>query len=286
MINLELMKKRLNSLQNKNQQKDLIWKPSPGKQVIRIVPYKFNPENPFIELKFHYNLNGKTYLSPSSFDRPDPIVEFSEKLKRSGDKEEWKLGRKYEPKMRTYAPIVVRGREAEGVKFWGFGKQVYEAILTYMDDPDFKDITDITSGRDVVVEFKAASDGASYPKTDIRPKPNATPAVDPSNKVLIAKIGEQINILDLFPEPTYEELKMAFNKFLHPEEDEPDGEVTSPSTDTSVETSEEIEESVSVEETTTSKPVATVSPKETPKPAQGSVDEISQAFSELFETKV
>ena len=36
-----------------------------------------------------------------------------------------------EPKMRTYVPILVRGAESEGVKFWGFGKQVYtELFLT------------------------------------------------------------------------------------------------------------------------------------------------------------
>ena len=26
--------------------------------------------------------------------------------------------------MRTFAPVVVRGKESEGVKFWGFGKTV------------------------------------------------------------------------------------------------------------------------------------------------------------------
>ena len=73
----------------------------PGKQQVRVVPYKFNPDTPFIELFFHYNLGGKNYLSPISFGRPDPIEEFSQRLKTTGSKDDYNLGRKLESKMRT-----------------------------------------------------------------------------------------------------------------------------------------------------------------------------------------
>jgi hypothetical protein len=220
-LDINKIKSRLNSLSNTNQKSNLLWKPNPGKQEVRIVPYKFQPDNPFIELKFHYNLNNKTYLSPDSFGRPDPIVEFAARLKRSGDKEEWKLARKLEPKMRTFAPIVVRGEEHEGVKFWGFGKQVYQELLSIMSDPDYGDITDLANGRDVVVEFKTAEEtGKQFPETSIRVKPNMKPAVDPTNKELLEKIANQTKILDLFPELTYEELKDVMNAWLHPENGE------------------------------------------------------------------
>ena len=55
----------------------------------------------------------------------DPVVEFAEKLKATGSSDDWKMAQKLMPKMRTYVPVVVRGKESEGVKFWGFGKQVY-----------------------------------------------------------------------------------------------------------------------------------------------------------------
>lgn len=217
-LDISKIKSRLNSLSNTNQKSNLLWKPNPGKQEVRIVPYKFQPDNPFIELKFHYNLNGKTYLSPDSFGRPDPIVEFAARLKRSGDKEEWKLARKLEPKMRTFAPIVVRGEEHEGVKFWGFGKQVYQELLSIMSDPDYGDITDLANGRDIVVEFKTAEEtGKQFPETSIRVKPNTKPAVDPTNKELLEKIASQTKILDLFPELSYDELKDVMNNWLHPE---------------------------------------------------------------------
>ena len=75
----------------------------PGKTQIRIVPYEFNKDNPFIELFFHYNLNNRSYLSPISFGRPDPIEEFAQKLKGSGNKEDYQLSKKLEAKMRTFA---------------------------------------------------------------------------------------------------------------------------------------------------------------------------------------
>ena len=188
------------------------------KQVVRICPYKHNPDNPFIELYFHFGMNNKTYLSPMSFGRPDPIVEFASKLKKSGDKEQWKQGKSLEPKLRTYVPVLIRGQESEGVKFWGFGKQVYQELLSIIADPDYGDITDPTKGRDIVVEFISAEEsGASYPKTTIRVKPNTSPVTD--NKDILKKLGEQKNIIDLFPELSYEELVKVMDAYLNPEKE-------------------------------------------------------------------
>ena len=110
-IDLSKVRARLSALQTTTTKQKNLWKPEPGITVIRIVPYRFAKKNwPFIELYFHYNIGtkGKTrsYLSPISFGRKDPIVEFSETLKNSGDKEEWKLGKKLEPKLRTFAQFL------------------------------------------------------------------------------------------------------------------------------------------------------------------------------------
>ena len=75
-IDINAIRGRLNKLQNTQKKTESLWKPTPGKHQVRIVPYKFDKDNPFIELYFHYNINNKTYLSPQSFGRPDPIVEF------------------------------------------------------------------------------------------------------------------------------------------------------------------------------------------------------------------
>ena len=156
-MDLNAIKNRLNQLQTTNNRTSNLWKPSPGSQVLRIVPYKFNKDNPFIELYFHYDLGGKNYLSPISFGRPDPIEEFAQKLKSTGSKDDYRLGRKIEAKMRTYAPVVVRGEENQGVKFWGFGKTVYQELLSIIADPDYGDITDSVNGRDVAEIYQERS---------------------------------------------------------------------------------------------------------------------------------
>jgi hypothetical protein len=217
-MDLNAIKKRLNQLQTTNNRTSSLWKPQPGKTQIRIVPYAFNKDNPFIELFFHYNLNNRSYLSPISFGRPDPIEEFAQKLKGSGSKEDYQLSRKLEAKMRTFAPVIVRGEEKQGVKFWGFGKTVYQELLSIIADPDYGDITDPVNGRDVVVEFITAEEsGASFPKTNIRVKPNQTPISDEPDVLELVKTQQDIK--EIYQELSYDDLTDVLNEWLNPSED-------------------------------------------------------------------
>ena len=70
-----------------------------------------------------------------------------------GDKEDWKAQLNKWVKLRTFVPIIVRGQEGDGVRFWGFGKTVYQEILGYIVDPDYGDITDPQSGRDLTIQY-------------------------------------------------------------------------------------------------------------------------------------
>ena len=215
-INLDAIRGRLNKLQNTGSTKNNLWKPANGKTQVRIVPYKFNKENPFIELYFHYNINNKTYLSPMSFGRPDPIVEFADKLKRMGDKEDWKAAKAMEPKLRTFVPVIVRGEEGEGIRFWGFGKTVYQEILGYIADPDYGDITDPLSGRDLTIEYKSAEEaGTSYPTTTIRVKPSTSPITEDEAKIQNL-LENQTEITELYSELSYDELKSVLEGWLNP----------------------------------------------------------------------
>ena len=277
-INLDAIRGRLNKLQSTTSKKVELWKPAPGKHQIRLVPYKFNEENPFIELYFHYNINNKSYLSPMSFGRPDPIVEFADKLKRMGDKEDWKAAKKMEPKLRTFVPVLVRGEEGEGVRFWGFGKTVYQEILGYMADPDYGDITDPTTGRDITVEIVSAEDsGTSYPVTTIRVKPKETPLVESAEDTK-KFLTSQMEITDLYQELTYSELKSVLEGWLNP----------------SATGDDELETSVSAQTlSSTASPAESVIPAPTakaeshdmggsqPTPAK-KLDDVTSAFDDLF----
>lgn len=270
-INLDAIKSRLNKLQNTQRTTVELWKPAPGKHTIRLVPYKFNKENPFIELYFHYNINNKTYLSPMSFGRPDPIVEFADKLKRMGDKEDWKAAKKMEPKLRTFVPVLVRGEEGEGVRFWGFGKTVYQEILGYMADPDYGDITDPNEGRDITVEVVSAEDsGTSYPVTTIRVKPKETPLAatkEETDKYLTS----QKEITELYSELTYAELKNVLEGWLNPSATSEDEKSASAETLSSTATDED------------DAPFDTTpAPKAAPAAPAKKLDDVAAAFDDLF----
>ncbi len=216
-MDINAIKSRLNQLQNTSTTASVIWKPQPGKTQIRIVPYTHNKDNPFTELFFHYSLvPNKTVLSPQSFGRPDPVQQFADKLKSSGDKDEWIQGKRIEPKMRTFAPVIVRGEENEGVKFWGFGKTVYQELLGIIADPDYGDISDPMTGRDIVVERQTPAEaGNQYGKTTIRVKPNQTELAD-NAKMQKELLENQPNYAELYTEPTYDELKEHLQNFLNP----------------------------------------------------------------------
>ena len=216
-MDINAIKSRLNQLQNTSSTANAFWKPQPGKSQIRITPYNENKDNPFVELFFHYSLvPNKTVLSPLSFGRPDPVQQFADKLKGSGDKDEWIQGKRIEPKMRTFAPVIVRGEESEGVKWWGFGKTVYQELLAIIADPDYGDISDVMTGRDIVVERQTAAEaGNQYGKTTIRVKPNQTALVEDAN-LSDNLLKNQPNIIELYTEPSFDELKGHLQNFLNP----------------------------------------------------------------------
>jgi len=160
-----------------------------------------------------------------SFGKPDPIVEFAEKLKKSGDKDDWKLGKKIEPKFRVYAPVIIRGQEHEGVKFWAFGKQIYTELLSVIADPDYGDITDLMNGRDLTVEHIAAEKEGAFPSFTVRVKPNQSPATT-DKEIAEMIVKNQKNIKDLFEELSYEQMTEALQKWLDPSTDAADGTKT------------------------------------------------------------
>ena len=237
-MDINAIKNRLTQLESTSSTTKSFWKPQPGKQVVRIVPYKHNKDNPFIELFFHYSLgDNKTYLSPVSFGRPDPVQEFADKLKSTGNKDEWIQGKRLEPKMRTFAPVIVRGQESEGVKFWGFGKTVYQELLSVIADPDYGDITDSMNGRDIMIERQTPAEaGNQYGKTTVRVKPNQTPITEDDNQ-LQSIFDNQADLTELYTEPSYDDLKEVLKNYLNPSSSEEETETTTetakPSTNTS-----------------------------------------------------
>ena len=68
-MDLNEIKSRLNEMQktsNKQtseERKAVFWKPTIGKQTVRIVPSKYNPAMPFSEIFFHYDIGKPVSVS-------------------------------------------------------------------------------------------------------------------------------------------------------------------------------------------------------------------------------
>jgi len=212
-IDINKIKEKYNALQNQNSKSKLVLKLKPGTHQLRIVPYKFDKSNPLIELLFHYNIKGKSYLSPLSFGRPDPLKDFAKKLRATGNKDDFKMARLLEPTMRTFAPVIVRGEEDKGVRFWGFSKTVYEQICQIIINGG--DISDPVSGRDIIVTVKSPdqSSGKSYIAPSIMPALEKSPLTE-SREVLEKVINGQVQITEVYKEHTYEELEKILQDWM------------------------------------------------------------------------
>jgi len=214
---LSSVKNRLKNLQDSNKRTAGIWKPT-GDHTIRLLPYKF-ADFPFVELYFHYDLGKENLLSPISFGDPDPIVKYAEKIKSEGTKESYILSRKLMPTLRTYAAVIVRGEEDQGVRFWGFGKQTYEEILKLMDDPDYGNILDPHTGTDLKVSFISAEDaGNKYGKITVKGARNSSKLS--SDEATIQKwLSNQKPITDIYKVKTYDELMDSLRDWLESKDD-------------------------------------------------------------------
>ena len=227
-MNLDAIKKKLESMQktsnggsNNNSSNVKRFKPTIGKQTIRIVPFKYNKEFPFTEMKFYYGIGSrKVIASPLNWGEKDPIAEFAKQLRGTNDKENWRLAKKLDPKTRIYAPVIVRGEEAEGVQLWEFGKEIYEAFLQMAADEEVGDFTDIMSGRDIkLVTVGPESTGTAYNKTTIAPSMK-TSSLSEDSKLIEKWLEEQENPKDMYKPLPFDTIKQALQEWLNPEADE------------------------------------------------------------------
>ena len=230
-MDLNVIKQRLNQMQKSSSAqgsgggKNMFWKPSVGKQTVRVVPFKYNKENPFTEMKFYYGIGSKKVMaSPANWGEKDPIMEFAKQLRQSNDKDNWRLAKKLDAKTRIFAPVVVRGEEGEGVKLWQFGKEIYEAFLQLAADEEVGDFTDFSQGRDIKLNTVGPeSTGTPYNRTTLGPSMKTSPLSESSDEIE-KFLEDQVDPKKVFKPLSYDEMKSALQEWLSPEDD---GEITS-----------------------------------------------------------
>lgn len=215
-MDLSKIKERLESLnrdpKDSTDYSKVFWKPENGKSVIRIVPSKYDKDNPFTELMMH-SVKGMfrgPVLALTNFGKQDPIEEFRQQLQNLGGKENWSLSGKLQPRARYFVPVIVRGEEEKGVRLWGIGVSIYKALLTLAADEEIGDFTDVVNGTDMIVE---RTPGNPYPETTVRPKRNSSP-LSKDSKQVEEWLENRPKPIECFRQYDYEFIKKALGAYL------------------------------------------------------------------------
>ena len=232
-MDLNKIKSRLDNLNQaakpKNTEKKdytlIYWKPkAEGKYQIRFLPSKLNKDNPFQEIFMHYGVGKFPIVALTNWGEDDPIVEFSKKLRKSSESENWRLAKQLDPKMRVFAPVVVRGEEDKGVRLFEFSKTIYMELLSIADDEDYGDFTDINQGFDFVVNASKVQDRPGF-ALSLRPKPKQTPLSSDASQITTWLENQPILLEERY-KYTYDKLKEELQTFISGGE-ETEGSITS-----------------------------------------------------------
>ena len=171
-IDIKKMKAKLAALQNKGG-KTNFWRPEEGKKhSVRIVN---TPDgDPFKEYWFHYEIGKNSILCPKkNFQEECAICNFASKLYKENTEDSAKMAKKFVARQRFFSPVLVRGEEKEGVKIWGYGKNVYQDLINLVLNPDYGDISDPDNGTDLAM-ISTKAPGAQFPTTKLTPARNAS----------------------------------------------------------------------------------------------------------------
>lgn len=144
---LEEIRSRLQSMNRRTDKPKDIFKPK-DEHDVRLLPYPLNPDDPLVELTFHYEIDGNSVLCPkANFGEDCAICDACDVLKAWKDedgrekpeakrKEDFEIFKKIQPKGRVFVPVVERGQEANGAKFWGLSPTQALQLLEICTDGD------------------------------------------------------------------------------------------------------------------------------------------------------
>ena len=215
-INLEKMRAKLAAVQNNgDSSKSAFWRPNDGNQTIRVVPTEDG--DPFKEVFFHYNVTKGGILCPKrNFGDSCPVCDFASNLWREGadknDESSKKMAKSLFVRQRFFSPVLVRGEETDGVRWWGYGKTAYESLLNLVLNPDYGDITDTDEGTDLVLNYWKPP-GAQFPQTKLQPRRRPSPLSEDADTTTMYLNSIQ-DIMELFERNTPDEVEKLLEEFI------------------------------------------------------------------------
>lgn len=177
-VNVDKIKEKLKNQSSRgpwqNKESDIFKVTEPGKYNLRAViyPHSHDPSaEPFLERHYHFGIpGGGTFYCPAKNDKQKcHVCDFiwSKMKENKGNKDAIKKWSGFLPKMSVLVPVLVRGKESEGVRFFrinssdkeGRRSKNHDKLYQWIIDDDTSSWLDPVSGFDVVVNY-AAPDAA------------------------------------------------------------------------------------------------------------------------------
>lgn len=231
-MNISAIKAKLASKSPKKEKKSyekvdynkFFFKPQPGTYNVRVLPSKFDRENPFREVLIHYGFTKYPLLALTNWNEQDPIIEKSREIlseaKKTRDKEMYELGKKLEPKARYFISVLVRGQEERGAVLWEVGVSTLNKLIAIAENEDYGDFTQIEDGRDLVIEFeKTEKMGKTITECkSILPRGKSSPITTDAS-ILDKLLNEQPDVLEFNRKHSYEQMTEILMKWLNPEDE-------------------------------------------------------------------
>jgi len=219
-LNLENVKKKLEQ-ESAEKQGNVIWKITEGVHYVRIVPVPDLIKNDNIDVKYHQHYNvGKSLpftCNRKQYDEECAVCEYVSNLYKSGIEEDRKLASRMRVKERFFVPVLVRGQESEGIKWWGIAPTTHIDLYKIISETNkrgeikYGDITDPETGWDLKIDYGKEAQ-KQYCTTKITPEEQCSILEDMSK---LAELIKSIPKLEsILVKKTSSEVEMILNKYV------------------------------------------------------------------------
>jgi len=145
----------INKSSGSSSSNDQFMKLELGQNVIRILPYIHDETNwPFKIVYTHWKINNENLLSPKTYGKPDPFIDFAGKIWNNDliditDKKI--LFKRLMPQESIYCTVLNRNDVEKKVKLLRLPKSVFDIIIAYLNDSDTEMLIDPFEGIDIVI---------------------------------------------------------------------------------------------------------------------------------------
>lgn len=195
MLDFELLKKEFEEAINTVAGTQVnFWVPVTGENLLRILPP--SPSEPtklfYKKVYVHYRVEGlgMVFCLALNYGEHCPICNLVSQLRRLNTVDSINLAKRYLP-VERYLMNVVPLNEGLNIRQWLAPKTVRLQLLKVVLDPDYGDITDLTTGRNVVVE-RLERGGTGFVDYIIRVKPDRRP-LEGVTEDMIPSFGTVLN---------------------------------------------------------------------------------------------